>query len=440
MDSIWQKENRLPPFPPLTGTRKTDVLIIGGGMAGVLCCYALTQAGVDCLLVEAGRIGQGTTGQTTAKVTAQHGFLYGPLVKRSGLEQAGLYLRANQEAVAEFRRLSRTIPCGFADRDAVVYALDDRAAAEDELKALDKLGAKAQWEADLPLPFPAAGAVKLPGQGQFDPLAFLTGMAKGLPIYEQTKVAALAPGVAVTGRGKVHAKEIIVATHFPLLNKHGGYFMKLYQHRSYVLALKNVPDVGGMYVDGSGKGLSFRSHGDTLLLGGGSHRTGKTGGGWKPLEAFARHHYPAAKVEARWAAQDCMSLDGLPYIGRYGKGTRGLWVATGFNKWGMTSSMVAAKVLADLVQGKENPYAPLFSPARSPFGKQLLCNAAEAALGLLTPTVPRCPHMGCALRYDPQERSWDCSCHGSRFSAQGDLLSGPATGDKPSLGARKPRG
>ena len=226
------------------------------------------------------------------------------------------------------------------------------------------------------------------------------------------------------------AEKIIVATHFPLLNKHGGYFMKLYQDRSYVLALKNAPVMDGMYRDADQKGLSFRSWRDLLLLGGGSHRTGKEGGGWRELEAFARRHYPTAQVEARWATQDCMSLDGVPYIGQYSKTTPNLYVATGFNKWGMTSAMAAATILTDLVQGKDNPYAEVFAPSRRSLRPQLFVNAAEATLNLLTPTAPRCPHMGCALKYNRAERSWDCPCHGSRFQEDGRLIDNPATDDK----------
>jgi len=185
--------------------------------------------------------------------------------------------------------------------------------------------------------------VRLEGQAQFHPLKFAAGIAGELRIFEHTKVLELTPGKAVTHGGAISADKIIIATHFPILNKHGGYFLKLYQHRSYVLALENVQKLNGMYVDENSKGLSFRNAGDFLLLGGGAHRTGKPGDGWRGLERFARRHYPEAREAARWAAQDCMTLDGVPYIGPYSKRTRGLYVATGFNKWGMTSSMAARR-------------------------------------------------------------------------------------------------
>jgi len=430
MDSIWTQTARLPPFDPLQTDLKTQVLIIGGGMAGLLCAYRLAQAGVDYALVEADRIGCGITKNTTAKLTSQHGLIYRKLIRTFGAAKARLYLEANQAALEEYRSLCRTIDCEFLEKDAYVYSTGSRRKIDEELEALDKLGFPAAFSAQLPLPFPVAGAVRFDRQAQFHPLKFIAALAPGLRIFERTAVLELMPGRAVTTGGTISAEKMILATHFPILNKHGGYFLKLYQHRSYVLALENAPDVQGMYVDEAEKGLSFRNYSGLLLLGGGSHRTGKQGGNWRELEAFARRHYPNARIKARWATQDCMSLDGVPYIGQYAKHTPELFVATGFNKWGMTSSMAAAMLLADLVQGKENPYAPLFSPSRTILRPQLAVNGLESAVGLLTPTVPRCPHMGCALKYNPQERSWDCPCHGSRFGEDGRLLDNPATGGK----------
>jgi glycine/D-amino acid oxidase-like deaminating enzyme len=204
----------------------------------------------------------------------------------------------------------------------------------------------------------------------------------------------------------------------------------MYQHRSYVLALENVPDVNGMYVDEAEKGMSFRNYKKLLLVGGGDHRTGKSGGGWKELESFAKKYYKNSKIAYEWATQDCMSLDGVPYIGLYSKSTPDLFVATGFNKWGMTNSMAAADILCDLVREKENAFSSVFSPSRSIFHPQLAVNVFESAIGLLTPTKPRCPHLGCALKYNRAEHSWDCPCHGSRFTENGELIDNPATDGK----------
>ena len=439
MESIWEKTVRLPEFEPLRGDIRTDVLVIGGGLAGLLCAYELTQAGVDCVLAEAGRLCGGATKNTTAKLTVQHGLVYHKLLKEFGLERARGYLEANQAALERFRTLCRNIPCDFEERPSYVYSLDSRKELDRELAALDKLGHPAVFTGEVPLPFPVAGAVRFDRQAQFNPLKFAAGLLNGLKIFEHTRVLEVKTGEAVTDGGRIRADHIVVATHFPFLNKFGCYWLKMYQSRSYVLALEGGPDLGGMYIDGSGKGLSFRNDHNLLLLGGGGHRTGKTGGGWAVLEDFARRHYPDAKPVCRWAAQDCMTLDGAPYIGLYSPRLPRLYVATGFNKWGMTSSMAAANLITDLILGQDCPYQEIFSPSRSVFHPQLAANAGESTLNLLTPTRPRCPHLGCALKYDPREHSWDCPCHGSRFAGDGQLLDGPATGDLPHSPAKHPK-
>ena len=430
MNSIWTATADMPSFAPLDGDLNTDTLILGGGMAGLLCAHYLDRAGVDYALVEAGRLCGGVTGNTTAKLTFQHGLLYGKLLRTFGPERARLYLEANRAALGRFRELCRDIDCDFQERDAYVYAGGDCRELDRELEALSRLGFPAELVRTPELPMPTAGALKFPKQAQFHPLKFAAAIARDLRIFEDTKVLELGRGTAVTNRGTIRAKRMIVATHFPLLNKHGAYFLKLYQHRSYVLALENAGSLPGMYVDQKETGLSFRNSGELLLLGGGGHRTGKPGGGWRELEDFAQRHYPQARIAARWATQDCMTLDGVPYVGQYSRRTEGLYVATGFNKWGMTSSMAAAELLADLLLGRANPYEELFCPSRSVLRPQLAANAWQSALGLLTPTAPRCPHMGCALKYNAQEHSWDCPCHGSRFGEDGELLDNPATDDK----------
>ncbi len=424
MESLWEATTAMPRFSPLRQDLDTDVLIIGGGMAGVLCAWELCRAGVDCVLVEAQELGSGVTGRTTAKITSQHGLIYHKL----GSKAPGFF-RANQEALEGYRALCREIPCDFQEKDAYVYAREDTAKLERECRALEALGAEVELVQDTALPFPVAGAVRLGSQAQFHPLKFLSALAKDLPIFEYTPVRQLVGTTAITPGGKIWARRVVIATHFPILNKHGSYFMKMYQHRSYVLALEGVKALDGMYVDQDPKGFSLRSWGDTLLLGGGSHRTGKPGGGWEALRRFARQSYPQAKEAGRWATQDCMTLDTMPYIGPYSAGTRGLYVATGFNKWGMTGSMVAAKELCRQLQGEQSPYGHLFSPSRSMLRPQLLANTGHTLAGWLTPTVPRCPHLGCAMKWNPQEHSWDCPCHGSRFDSDGRLLDGPATGN-----------
>ena len=184
-----------------------------------------------------------------------------------------------------------------------------------------------------------------------------------------------------------------------------------------------------MYVDEDKKGMSFRNYKNLLLVGGSGHRTGKQSGAWEDLSRFAREYYPEARLQYQWAAQDCMSLDGVPYIGQYSKNTPEMYVASGFNKWGITSSVVAAIILSDMVQEQKNDFAEVFSPQRSMLKPQLVANGFESTLNLLTPTTKRCPHMGCALKWNKAEHTWDCPCHGSRFESDGTLIDNPSMGD-----------
>ena len=426
MKSVWAEEPLLT-FPPLRSHVKTDVLIIGGGMAGLLCGYRLQKNGVSCVIAEAAEIAGGTTGNTTAKVTSQHGLCYRNLISRFGHGIAGLYLEANEQALLDLRNLCRQIDCDWKDQDNFIYTTKDLQKLEKELSALNVLGYPASLEKDLPLPFPTLGGVKFPRQGQFHPRKFLSAIVPMLTIYEHTPVRLLDKNRAFTDFGSITAEKIIVATHFPFLNKHGSFFLKLYQQRSYVLALEHAPAFEGMYLDEQENGLSFRHWGSCLLLGGGGHRTGKTGGGWKVLEDKAQLFYPNAGITHRWAAQDCMSLDGMPYIGQYSAGTPILYVATGFNKWGMTTSMAAAGLLTDLILGRKNPYEEVFSPSRNMLHPQLGINLMESTKNLLSLSPKRCPHLGCALKWNPREHSWDCPWHGSRFTEDGKLLDNPAT-------------
>ncbi len=429
LQSIWKNDAKTIDFPQLEGDVKTDVLIIGGGLCGILCAYLLEQAGVDYVLAEGCKIAGGVTENTTAKITSQHGLIYDKLIKSFGKEKAKMYLLANQWAVKTYGDLCREFECEFEKKSAYTYSLYDRGKIEAEVLAVNSLGISASFSETKELPFQTAGAICFPEQSQFNPLMLIRQISKGLKIFENTFIRELTPHYAACDHGRIKANKIIVTTHFPFINKHGSYFLKLYQHRSYVVALENAPLIQNMYVDAEQNGLSFRSYQDYLLLGGGSHRTGKQGGAWGELEQFVKKYYKDATIKQQWATQDCMSLDGIPYIGQYSAITPDLFVATGFNKWGMTSSMVGAKILTDMVLGRENKFAAVFSPQRSILKPQLLVNLVETGIHLFMPTPKRCPHLGCALQWNQAEHSWDCPCHGSRFTEEGELLNNPATGD-----------
>lgn len=277
MHSVWSDTADLPRFPTLQGEVKTDVLIIGGGMCGVLCAYQLAQMGVDYVLVEGNTICSGVTKNTTAKLTVQHGLIYDKLIKSAGKEQAAMYLQANQDGLEEYKRLCKNTDCAFEEKSAYTYTMQDRSKIEAEVKAYETLGYRAEFAMPEALPLKTQGAVRLDRQAQFHPLKFIAGIVKELNIYENSFVRSLDGLTARTDEATVTAKKIIVATHFPFLNTHGSYFLKLYQERSYVIALSGAPDVGGMYVDEAQKGKSFRNYGDLLFVGGGDHQDGQAG-------------------------------------------------------------------------------------------------------------------------------------------------------------------
>lgn len=429
MPSIWQNDCEMPEFPQLSGRAEADVLIIGGGLAGILAAYFLRSEGLDCIVCEGGRICGGVTGLTTAKITAQHRLIYSQIAEEFDVKTAGKYLSANLLALDKYRSFCKGIDCDFEEKDSFIYSQCSRIKLENELRILDKLDYPTEFARELPLPFKTVGAVKFPSQAQLHPMKFAAAIAQGLRIYENTFIRRVKGHTAFSDRGSVKARYIICTTHFPIINRYGAYFLKLYQSRSSVMALENAADYNGMYADENESGLSFRNSGKYLLLGGGGHRTGKKSCGFSELSEFAKKHYPNAKTAAKWAAQDCMTLDGIPYIGKYSPLSENLYVSTGYGKWGMTSAMISAMLLTDLITGQENEFSELFSPNRTILRKQLFVNAAEALVNLITPTVPRCPHMGCSLKWNAEEKSWDCPCHGSRFDKNGKLRDNPAMKD-----------
>lgn len=435
MGSIWENGAALPRFERLNGDIRTKTLIIGAGAAGLNLAYLLHTAGEDCTVIDSGEPCGGVTRLTTAKITAQHGLIYEKLIKTYGVDTARKYYGANTAAVEEYARICSGIDCDFERRDSFVYSQRDDEKIAAEAQAIAQCGGEPVTVDRLDIPLPITSAVGIPNGAQFHPLKYFCGIAKELRLFGYARALEIRDGRVWCDGGSITADNIVVATHFPFINKFGGYFLKMYQQRSYVLALGGIPAdrlPQGMYIDEKTGGLSFRRWGDMLLLGGGSARTGCTGDALERLRAEALRLYPEAKIAAAWAAQDCMTLDGMPYVGQYSRRLPHVYVATGFNKWGMTSSMAAAMILRDALLGKPNEYAAVFSPARSMLHPQLAKNLAST-FGNFCRIAPRCPHLGCALKYNKYEHSWDCPCHGSRFDERGGLLDGPAQGDKRGL-------
>jgi len=427
-NKLWLDNIKMPEFEMLKSDIKTDVLIVGGGIAGILTAYFLTKSGIDCVLVEKNKLCSGVSSGTTGKITSQHGLIYSDLIKKFGVELAKGYLESNNLAVDTYKNLCKNIDCDFEIKDNYVFSLNNYKLSS-EMDAFGKIGFKAEFTFLKNLPVANFGAVKFAEQAQFHPIKFLSEIAKGLKIFENTFVLKFDGNKAITSHGNIIAENIVIATHFPFIDSHGSYYLKLYQHRSYAIALDKANDINGMYVSDRKDGLSFRNYKDMLIIIGGSHRTGKKGGSFTEIEQFARIHYPQSRILYRWATQDCMSLDSVPYIGKYYGNTSNMYVLTGFNKWGMTGSMTGAIIINDMILGKDNKFKELYSPSRTILRNQLLVNGFESITNLLNPFGKRCPHLGCKLKWNKIERSWDCPCHGSRFNSDGKVLDNPANGD-----------
>ena len=449
MESVWAEDTKIRRREALPGDMEVQVVVIGAGLAGILTAYYLKREGIRAVVLEADRIGSGQTKNTTAKITSQHGLVYDRLIRSFGSRMAAHYARANEDAIREYDRLimEKEIDCDFIKCSACLYSEREAELLKREAEAAKSLGIKASFRTDCELPFSVAGVTRFEEQARFHPLKFLARIAEEVEVYEQTKALKVRDKKVETDRGIVRAEHIVFACHYPFIIVPGYYFARMYQERSYVAALRGAEKPGGMYLGIDRDGLSFRACGDLLLLGGGSHRTG-TNQGDRPggrcrygtLRERAEEFYPGCSEAFRWSAQDCMTLDGLPYIGRF-SGRRPNWyVATGFGKWGMTSSMVSARILTALICGRDCPEADIFSPGRrftARAAKELAVHGAHTAVGLakhLLPAgsgqiVPNCPHMGCRLEKNPEEGTYDCPCHGSRFDGEGHLIDGPAQTD-----------
>ncbi|EGT4144902.1 FAD-dependent oxidoreductase [Clostridium perfringens] len=475
MKSVWSESYKFRKREALNKDIKTDVLVIGAGIAGILTAYMLKQKGRDVVLIDAAEIASGNTKNTTAKITSQHDLIYSKLITEFGEEKARQYAKANELAIKKYKEIieDKRIECDFEEKPAYVYSLNEIDVLKEEVEAAKNLGIDAEFVDEANLPFKINGAVKFNNQAQFNPLKFLKGISNELIIYENTRALEIKENLVVTSGGNITANNIVVATHYPIMNAPGYYFMKMHQERSYVLALENTGEIDGMYIDLNKEGYSFRTYNNLLLLGGISHRTGENeeGGSYDELRKVAKNLYPKAKEKYYWSAQDCMTIDGIPYIGRYSSETPNIYVATGFNKWGMTSSMVSAMIISDMILEKENDFSEIFSPRR--FDLSLSINniandLIETAKNFIAQKVSipsseiehiknghggiieyngekvgvyknkegkeffvstKCTHLGCQLSWNADELTWDCPCHGSRFDYKGRLIGSPATKD-----------
>ncbi|WP_020616566.1 FAD-dependent oxidoreductase [Paenibacillus daejeonensis] len=489
-ESYWTASTEIPTFSALDRDLQTEVVVVGGGITGITAAYLLAREGVKVVLIDGGRLLNGTTAHTTAKVTAQHDLIYDELIRSEGEEQAKLFYQSQQEAL-DFVRATveqENISCGWENHDAYVYTNTESQVSKlkDEYEAYVKLGIPGAYVDDIPLDVAAIGAVVMNHQAQFHPLEYLKGLLKdfterGGQVFEETTASDLdhdeTPTVFTASGNRIDAKYVIQATHFPYHDSLGFYFARMHAERSYVLGLKaKQPYPGGMYITAEEPKRSIRNArqadgSELIILGGQSHKTGQgicTINHYEELQMYAKNALELDEIAYRWSAQDLITGDKLPYIGRATASHDNIFVATGFRKWGMTNGTAAALLLTDLILDRANRYEELFSPSRGTSGKMLgslIKDNADVAKHLiggkldfgskraeeLSPdegSVIRfngkragayrdeegklylvdttCTHMGCEVEWNNGERSWDCPCHGSRFSITGEVMEGPA--------------
>ncbi len=447
MESVWQKRVTISPREMLTKNIHTKAIVIGAGMAGILTAYLLQEQGVETVVLESGRIAGGQTCNTTAKITSQHHSIYAYLTEQFGRRKAGMYAHANQKAIEDYARVieKEKIDCQFQRCPAYLYAREEGQIEElkNEAKAAQLLGIPAEFTMETELPFAITGAVRFEEQAKFQPLKFIQRIAENLTIYENSKVVRIEDNCVFTQHGIVEGEHVVFAVHYPWQVVPGYYFLRMHQERSYVIALdiSEWEKIDGMYLGIGTGGYSLRTFAEEgkqiLLLGGASHRTGEnsSGGRYELLRQKGREWFPESREIAHWSAQDCMPMDRIPYIGYFSSEIPNWYVATGFGKWGMTSSMAAASIIRDMIVGKEHPDEKVFAPQRFPvaaLSKNFTENAIQAVKGLSKQAVSmeefpqKCPHMGCKLEKNADENTWECPCHGSCFTEQGEQISGPA--------------
>lgn len=387
MNSLWLDSTNDLGFSSLKEDTTVEVCIVGGGITGITTSYLLSKAGISNCVLEKNLIGNHATGNTTAKITSQHGIFYHYLINTFSSELSKGYLDANEDAIQRMKQIieEEHIDCDFESQDNYVFTNleDDIISLKHEVLAVNSLGFPAEFVTDLPIPFPYLAGVKFPNQAQFHPLKYLYALCniilnRGYSIYTNTKVydvKKVENGYdVITKDHVVHAKKVVIATHYPIINAPGFYFLKMYQEASYIIGFDPGEEVtlSGMYINHKAPTISLRSALSPsgkriLLLGGSNHKVGTedaTTNCFSLLEDLAKNYFPNAQILYHWSTQDCISLDKIPYIGEFSKFTPNLYVATGFKKWGMTTSFVAANIISDSILGKENPYASVFSSTR----------------------------------------------------------------------------
>ncbi|APC41241.1 FAD-dependent oxidoreductase [Clostridium estertheticum] len=486
--SYWLDSTDETNYPTLEKDIKVDIAIIGGGITGITTALLLKNEGYKVALIEADKIVQGTTGHTTAYVTSQHDIIYSNLINTMGIKKAKQYADANEGAIDFIENMVKEydIDCDFCRLPAYIYTTDEsyKDTIKEEAEAAKSLGIKAKYIEKLDLPFSISGALCFENQAQFHPRKYLLKMAEnisgnGSQIYEHTRAVDIKHDnlyTVITDTGfKVIASKVVLASHFPFYDGLGLYFAKLRPQRSYVIsAIIKDALPNGTFVDSGEAGWYFRSQkykdGQMIIIGGQEHKTAHGGDMIKHyvnLKNYAEKNFNVENFLYRWSTQDYITIDGVPYVGKLTSTSENIYVATGYGEWGMTNGTAAATILRDIIVKNESPYQEVYNPSRKiltdgiknlvkenfDVAKQLIKGKLQVGQynfdlkndqgkiveidgerygayrdkhGELHIVDITCTHLGCELKWNSEEKSWDCPCHGSRFSFEGDIIEGPA--------------
>lgn len=500
MNSYWLDEKLQRKNMQIDNDYTADVCIIGAGICGLSIGYYLAKNGLKVIILDKDEIAQKASGHTTAKITLQHGLIYDYLINSYGINFALKYFESNKQAISNIKKIidDEKIDCDFEYQPNYVYTTEKSEVEkiEKEVAAINALEAYisgekyASFATCSELPYKIMGSVKTKNQAQFHPVKYMMGLANSIEKYGGLiftnslvrDVEKYDEGyIAYSGKYTIKSKYVAIATHYPFINFPGLYFSKMYQTTSYAIAIETEDNLfNGMYINTKEPILSFRTVKNEdkrlLMIAGGNHKTGydpnsNLNYGYNYLEQEAKKLYPDCKILYKWNTRDCITLDKIPYIGDFSHIMPNMYVATGFNKWGMTSSNVAANIIKDKILGIKNEYAEIFDATRvkpiknrgeiKNMVKQVAKSFVSNRLKIPTKDInviknnnggiikinglsvgiykndkgeifainPTCTHLGCLLTWNNLDKTWDCPCHGSRFDYEGKNLYDPAFKD-----------
>lgn len=490
-NSYWIDTTKTTNYPKLDKNIEVDVCIVGAGIVGASTAYFLSKnQNLKIAILDKDKVCMGVSANTTAKITSQHGLFYRYLRNEFGIEFAKKYLNSNQEAIKMITNIieKEKIKCDFERQDAYIFATSDEELKKikEEAKVVNNLGFNAEFVEKLELPISnIKGAIKFPDQAQFNARKYVLSLLdilsnRNVIIFENSKVEKIETGqknIIYANNHKIRAKYVVLATHFPILNFPGMHFIKMYQDKSYIIGVETKKELfNGMYINSHDPIISLRTtkykdNQRLVLIGGSEHKTGANNinieDSYINLENYARSIFQNINIKYRWSTEDCVSLDKVPYIGEFSKFMPNIFIATGFKKWGMTTSHVAAKIISDKILGKKNIYGDIYNSARfNPIKnkKELYNNLKQTTYSLVInrfkkskivireikngeggiikhngkkvgiykdeqgkiyAVKPYCKHLGCELSWNNLEKTWDCPCHGSRYTYDGKIIMEP---------------